>query len=437
MANPYYIPRDNSRMQNFLGLATLAAQLYGMKQQGDIAERTGDINEEKNALTLKDIEQRGAYQGREATISEERNRLSGEQIQNERAKVPTHKQNYGYGDHALLVIQAKQFGTGDDNPLITMSKELADNKNVTKIDAYQAFHDNPEMQQATIDSLQKKMASGYNKNPNYLESREGKQDYAMLQAISTDEGWGKAVDSAFKNTVQSAKQEEMNSKAALLAAQGANRPVYPTVDQVYAGRLMSREMTPEQVGTLQHPRTEKAGTVVGPGASFIPQGATAPVYTNPNRAVQEPAPTIVPPGSSVLPRGATTPTYTAPERPEKGTTDASILKRREYARKAESSILDMGKTKGQPNVTEEDRDLAADAYNQNSDKSYVYIKEAAKESNWYGGTNDVQKYVKKPLPMLDGQQVTAMELWFSAAKHGLTLEQAYAAALEQAKKKRR
>jgi len=406
MSNPYYIPRDNTRFQNILALASLATQLYGLKQRGDIAEEEVGIGQEKNRLTAENIRQQGTIAGQTNAVNVEQNRirgeearLKGEEIQVNRAKIPYHQQNFGYGDQAVLRIQLGKLGIKDDSLLVQRAKELADNRDVTKLDAYQSYHDDPEMQQAAIDSLQKKMESRVAKEPNYLESREGKQDYEALQQISTEEGWHKAIDAAFKNTVQSAKQAEMSSKAAQIAATAElakNR--YIQTDQ----GLFDTQTQSVVGGTGKLVAPEKP-SVVGPGASLVPPGANRPSYTNPNRATPEPAPTIVPPGASVLPRGATTPSYIAPEAAPKPAETRATSK----------EVADAETLIG-ANSTKEAVAGKVDFFNQYANKDYVY---QWKKGKLYGG-----EWEKVKLPEIQGRQVTAKDVYDTAAQRGMTYE---------------
>jgi len=279
MSNPYYISPNNNRAQNFFNLANLGLQLYGMKQRGDIAETEAGINQERNRLTREEIRQRGA-------ISAEENRLKGEQVATERMKIPYHKQNWGRGDDALLRAHLNEFGIDpkdDTNPIVQKSKEFANTPGITKMDTYEAFRSDDSMRESVLQSMEAKIQKGLAKNPNYTDTPEGKKAYQTMQFLSSEEGWGKAVDSVFMNTVKSAKMEEDNTRAALEAARAANRPVYPTFDQVVAGQVLGGQRTAEEAATLVHPQQAPRPTVVPAQASLVMPGERTPTYTNPNK----------------------------------------------------------------------------------------------------------------------------------------------------------
>jgi hypothetical protein len=205
---------------------------------------------------------------------------------------------------------SKQLGDDSDNsPILQVSKQLAADKSMTKLDAYETFRNDDGLRQAAIDSLYKKVESATNKNPNYMDTPAGQADYQTLQGLSTPEGWQAVVDKAFDKTRSSYANEQS------AAAQKAARPVL-SLDQVkglIAQGVMGGKLTPEdgqkimglidpqKQGPLEktneggvpilRPREQAAGKQawvdptlrsVAPGGAVVDSSGRA-VYTNPNR----------------------------------------------------------------------------------------------------------------------------------------------------------
>lgn len=402
MSNPFYVPRNNNRMQNFLGLASLATQLYGLKQKGDIAET-------ESGLKTREIEETGRIADQKNAADVDRTRVLEMGSKTERMKIPYHQQNFGYGDAWQMKAALSEFGLNpkdETNPVIQRINELAKSDNVAKVDAWQAFRQDPEMKQPILEAMEKKMESGMAKNPDFLTTKEGQGLYAAMQAITTEEGWSKAVDGAFRNTVRSVKQMEAAAQAKAAEDQS----------KAFKDEHM---MTDQGVVNLRTGQLiQNTGKLVKPGENFKAVGRDlvdvsgaapklvhrAPVDRAPERPVS------VPEGGTLVDPRTGKQIFTAQKTAKELTPSEKRLQEKDI-RETETKIL--------TNKTKEEAAPLVESFNENATAPHFYKWQKGK---LYGG-----EWVKTPLPKIKGKQVTAKDVYDTAAQRGMTYEEVLAA----------
>lgn len=391
MANPFYIPPQQDPLG---GIARNVLTLAEMKQRGDIAERQA-------GLTQQEINLRG-----------DTNMIARQAAEREAQKLELDRQKLGAQftlfDSARIGGMVKRLGLDKAlGPELEQLQRYGADRNFTMGAAHDDFVSGWDQKKADIlNRMSQDAMEKIAKDPAYAESKEGKAQQAIMDMIYADESGDYTSSLLFPGVAEQKAREKANTRAALMTAQNERaKNRYILTDR---GLF---DTTTQQIV----PDTGKIPTLVNvpPGGTAINPTTGETVFTNPNRPGSD-RPVSVSPGATLVDPGTGRAIFTAPEKPEKGTTPTEQRNLAKTIADAEEKIS--------LNATNEAAGPQVDLFHQYAEKPYAY---AWAPGRLYGG-----EWKKTQLPKVNGKQVTAKDVYDTAAARGMTFDEALARILE-------
>jgi hypothetical protein len=212
-------------------LGSLGLQLYGLKQQGDIARAN-------QALTAKELGMKGEQLAEQKRVSEihwgtperiEAPAMEGgeprvipgvegleqrkmkvlEQTAEDERKKNADIENFEPLKAGRVVQKLKSLGLSEEYPLVKKIKELGWNAKITNYDAYQEIKSlypqfRQEMGEKVIADFEKKSEA----NPLYAKSPEGQAQQQFIMALARDDTGDSILGAAFADTIAARQRRQ-------------------------------------------------------------------------------------------------------------------------------------------------------------------------------------------------------------------------------------
>lgn len=406
MSNPYYIPRDNTRFAEALSLLKLGLDAYGQYSQNENLERRNNLTEQE--LGMRGTEAAATAANRAAELDIHKQTLGETTRANDlnENKAPAHQQKFKMTKASAAQLGLTNVGIPKTDPLVLslgeMGKPTSGVTNGAALDELLRVY--PDYRDAYAQVVSDDYANKLFEKPNYKNTVEGKRQLAFVEALESDPTGEKVIGRYFPETIQSRKVEA--AKAAKEAYIPPERPV--SVSQ--GGTLIN----PTTGTTWTAPSKPEAPRSVAPGGALVgPDGNV--IYTNPNRPESN-RPVSVPEGGTLINPQTGTVIYTAPKTAKELTPNEKRMSDKDIT---ETESLILGKdSKGKPNAQDPAVVPHVDNFNRNAKTPYAYVVEQVKGTIW--GTNQEVKKLK--LPVIKGKQVTAKDVYDTAAQRGMTYD---------------
>jgi len=414
MANPYYIPHENKTL-DFL---KLGLQLYGMKQHGDLSREKMALTEKENLMRGQEREQADWYANENLLRNRQKINVDeqrvGQMTRANQLKVneQPHLGNWGTVKATIAKKELEKLGVKKDFYLFQKLEEMAADPNVTNEAAFMTLKaEYPQVRNELRTMIAEDFVNKLEKDQNYIKSPEGMKQSAVLEILDTDETGDKYLSQYFGPTMQSMKRRDAK-------AYEAENPLSP--EQWATREVQQGRMTQERlVGFLQSIKEKQT-----PGRlTNIPPGGTAidaqgnPVYTNPNKpGGGQLGYGTVAPGGTTFNKTTGERGFTAPEAAVKPpTASEQRMTAKDVAGAEEKILLYKDNPAVQPQI---------DLHNQYANKPYAYVWKDKEKKSFLGVTyGEGGEATKIKLPVIKGKQVTAKDVYDTAAKRGMTYEE--------------
>ena len=385
MGNRFYIPPQRSQL---LDVADLGLRFYGIKKQAE-------SDTARNALMKEDVALRGRVQGETERVN----------------KIRWGENGQPGLEHGQLNATNRQIAVGETrNDLERQKLELMQKTEEANFNLYMTQQPNPARLlgvvekmpslKAPVNGLIEEINAG-NVKTRWEAYRHLKSNWATLSQVAKDE-LAKEIQKDIKEGrhLTAAQKGEMLNE---INSDGF-------VEQIFGfpqSMMPKRERVNMPVGSTAEPRLYETED------GYLPAGE-ALGKKKPEKASKEtlkalsPGQVLVDAEGNVVARG-----------PEKASKETSLTEQRQIAKdvaKAEETIIgNIDNAQAQPHV---------DLFNQYAGKPYSYIWKEKKGTKILGMTfGEGGEAVKIPLPVINGKQVTARDVYDTAAQEGLTYEE--------------
>jgi len=400
MGNPYYVAPQGNMLGNvidpYLKLRAMDQQERGLEQQAQKQERTL----EQNAAQLAEMKRQhmvssfGTETPAPGAQTLDQQRLGIQQ----QGLIPKDPNLMPFTPSTILQSKAafkQSIGLDDKDvgEIFDIPMKLAQDANVRKGEAYDILKtQGPQLQQITLqkvsDLYEKKLSDPKNGQA-FAMSAQAKNMETFIDSLASDPNMSQTIDSLFPDVARNRAEMEANSRAALM-------------ESSIAGKLQLQDIKNTSAKEIADAKLQMAGHLAGVRAAGR-QERLLPVDDGQGN-------TIYVPQSEAA-------GMKAPRRGGAGESPANARTTSKSVADAEGVIL--------KNKSSQEATGRVDYFNQFANKPYAYTWKDT--SRYVPGTDkkvwDSGSWDKVQLPVIKGRQVTAKDVYDTAAKHGMTYDE--------------
>ena len=260
MANPYYVPRDNTNFANILSVIKLGLDAYNTYQQGNLSQQHEDLAREDYMLRKQTAEDTKGFNQQRLGLQQEEIDVRGRQaavaergIAQKERQAPEHLKQWGKLESEVTKNYLTKFGVKDkDKELFPLLDKMAKDPSVTKGQAWRIVkRDANRIKGIALNEAVETYISK-SKDEEYEASREGRELYAFIMKLENDTE-NKWVDELFTKTIKSETDAAKKAEKEAYIPPESLKPIVGPDGKIIYGRPTEGTLVPPKGDTWSTP----------------------------------------------------------------------------------------------------------------------------------------------------------------------------------------